>query len=309
MAQRITDRPLAGHDDVVAVQAFLSKTYRRTETGLNWEVRRWFGQFWHDDVGTLDRTPRSRFARVHLWESASGRILGVMTPEGGGDAHFQVDPKYREIEPAMLAWAEENLSVKEGEHTTLTTFALAGDDERIDMLRRSGYAIQPWGGVHRWRSLTTPLPARKAKRKYDIRGLESNNRSDIDQLTQLINAAFGRDFAPSALRNFETSPGYDPDLQLVAVRDGTVVSHVGVTIDTPSKLAIVEPVCTHPDWRGKDLATTVMCEGLVRAAAKGATRAVVGTGIDNPANRVYSKLRFDHTEVVQTWKRSWLADA
>lgn len=305
MPEPVTDRPLRGEDDVMAIRAFLSKTYRRTGTGLNWEIRRWEGQFWHDDVA-ISHLPASRLERVHLWQSRTGRILGVVTPEGGGDAHLQIDPNHRDLEPELLAWAEAHLSIGRGSTRHLTTFALAGDDMRSSLLRSRGYSLQPWGSVQRWRDLTRPLPSVKAKKKYSIRGIRAGDSAELAALTALINAAFGHDFAPDALARFEESPSYNPDLQMVAERDGVIVSHVGVTLDEASQLAIVEPVCTHPSWSQKGLATAVMAEGLTRAVALGATRAVVGTGIDNPSNKVYSKLGFDDVEVVHTWRRTWI---
>lgn len=305
MAQKVTDRPLAGLDDVMAVHAFLSKTYRRTGTGMNWEIRRWEGQFWHDETD-LAHTPTSRLERVHLWESQTGRLLGVATPEDGGDVHLQIDPKHRALEPQMLDWAEEHLSVEDDGRHTLTTFCLAGDTYRTHILRSRGYVLQGWGSVQRWRDLTTPLPKTRSKRKYEIRGLGDCDRAEYERLTALINASFGHDFSPDALLNFASSPSYNPDLQIVAERDGTLVSHVGVTLDKLAKLAIVEPVCTHPDWQGKGLAAPAMAEGLRRAAKLGATRAVVGTGIKNPSNHVYSLLAFGYTEVVQAWEKTWV---
>ncbi len=87
--------------------------------------------------------------------------------------------------------------------------------------------------------------------------------------------------------------------------DGTVASHTGVTIDASTSLAIVEPVCTHPDHRRLGLATACMATGLIAAAERGATRATVGTGHDNASNHVYLELGFDEVEVVEAWSKTW----
>ena len=75
MGRHVNSRPLEDFDDVMAVRAFLSATYLKTGTGLNWEIRRWEGQFWHDDVGRLERTSSERFARVRIWELLPGQIV------------------------------------------------------------------------------------------------------------------------------------------------------------------------------------------------------------------------------------------
>ncbi len=304
MTRHVIDRPLGGYDDVMAVRSFLSNTYRRTRTGRNWEIRRWEGQFWHDDVDELEHTPSAQFARIHLWESRTGHILGVATPEDGGDAHLQVDPRERGLEPAMLDWAEQHLAESDGDRHMLTTFCLADDEGRAHLLRRRGYSLQPSGSVQRWRDLTAPVPRIDVDSNVEIRGLRHGDRADIKRLTGLINAAFGHGLKTRALVNFFSSPSYDPDLQIVAERDGELVSHAGIAIDSAAKLAIVEPVCTHPRAAGQGLATAVVAAGLRRAVGLGATRAVVGTGLTNPSNHVYAKLGFDHIEVVQIWQRA-----
>jgi len=301
----VKSRPLAGFDDVMAVRAFLSATYLKIGTGLNWEIRRWEGQFWHDDSGRLEHTSPERFAKVQIWESRPGHIVGVVTPEDGGDAHLQIDSDYRDLEPDMLAWAEQHLARSDDGFRTLVTFCLDGDRVRARVLRQRGYILAPTRSVQRWRDLAVLPTAVGTAQSATIRGLQRADRADIERLTGLINAAFGHSFATSAVANFTTSPSYATELQIVAELDGELISHVGITIDDATKLAIVEPVCTRPDAIGQGLATTVLAEGLRRAAERGAARAVVSTGVANPSNHVYAKLGFDHVEVVRTWNKTW----
>jgi len=289
----------------MAVRAFLSATYLQTGVGLNWEIRRWEGQFWHDDSGRLERTSPEQFARVEIWESRTGQIVGVVTPEDGGDAHLQVDPDHRDLEPEMLAWAEQHLARNDDGVRALMTYCIDDDQLRVRLLRQQGFSPAADRSVQRWRNLAAPPTSIDTEQTATIRGLQHTNHVEIERLTDLINAAFGHSFTTSALTNFTTSPSYAAELQIVAEVDGELMSHAGITIDETTKLAIVEPVCTHPDAAGRGLATAAVAEGLRRAAEHGATRAVVGTGMANPSNHVYAKLGFDHVEVVQTWNKTW----
>lgn len=301
----ITHRPLTGWRDVLAVRDFLGALYDETRTGRAWEIRRWEGRFWHDDPAAVARSLEAPSGDIRIWEEA-GRIVAVAHPEGEGEAHLQTHPHHVELENEMLAWAEQVLSRRSGSARSLLTFALTDDWRRRDLLRSCGYELEPWHLVQRWRSLIDDVAEPSVAAGYHLRSLRSGDRADASGLVRVINAAFGHSFGPDALLSFEHSPSYRAELQIVAVADdGAIAAHAGVTLDVRNHLAIVEPVCTHPDHRRRGLASACMAEGLRRARSLGAVRATVGTGGDNPSNEVYARLGFTDVEVVEAWKKTW----
>lgn len=302
----IIHRQLQGMDDVMAVRAFLSDVYGRTGDGRVWEIRRWEGMFWHDDPTKVRDRLSHPSPTIRLWFDGD-QLVAVAHPEGVGDVHLQVGPGYEGLTDAMLTWSESTLpGVDAHGRQRLTTFALGDDESRREVLKARGYAKDDWHMVQRWRDLTSPLPAAPVVAGYVVRPIVAGDARDAGSLAHLINAAFGHAFGPEAITNFEHSPSFDADLQMVAVApDGTFASHTGVTIDVSTSLAIVEPVCTHPDHRRLGLATACMTAGLVGATERGATRATVGTGHDNPSNHVYKALGFDGVEVVEAWSKTW----
>jgi mycothiol synthase len=307
----VQSRPLYGLADVIAVQRFLADTYARTGTSRTWEVRRWEGRFWHDDPTTLEASLAEPSPDIRIWETSDGGIVGVAHPEDGGDVHLQVDPDHADIEPEMLEWAESNLRMSiGGGETRLTTFVLSGDLHRSRLLEARSYTRQPWELVQRWRSLATPPPKLPSPEGYEIRSAQPGDARDAQALAELINASFGHSFDAEVLLHFERSPSFVPDLVMVAeAPDGAFAAHAGIVIDRRNALAIVEPVCTHPDHRRRGLASACMAEGLRRAAALGATRATVSTGSDNPSNLVYGNLGFTEIERIEVWSRTWPSDA
>lgn len=302
----ISHRQLLGMDDVMAVRAFLSGTYEQTRTGRSWEIRRWEGMFWHDDSAEMGGGLSHPSPTIRLWLDGDS-IVAAAHPEGVGDVHLQIGPGHEELADAMLAWAESTLSIVDTDgHRRLTTFTLDDDDARRRVLIARGFVKDDWHLVQRWRDLTRPLPEAPVPDGYTIRPIIAGDAGDADALARLINTAFGHAFGSEAITNFERSPSFDAGLQTVAIApDGTIASHAGVTIDTATSLAIVEPVCTHPDHRRLGLATACMARGLVAATRRGARRATVGTGHDNPSNHVYRVLGFDEVEVVEVWSKTW----
>ncbi|HSJ72399.1 MAG TPA: GNAT family N-acetyltransferase [Acidimicrobiia bacterium] len=305
----VQSRPLHGLADVMAVQRFLADIYARTGTSRAWEVRRWEGRFWHDDPVTLEAQLAEPMQDIRIWETPDGDIVGVAHPEDGGDVHLQVDPDHADIESEMLEWAEPNLRMQIGGGATrLTTFVVSGDFHRIQLLEARGYTREAWESVQRWRSLDTPPPELPDAEGYAIRSARAGDPDDAQRLADLINAAFGHSFDASVLLHFERAPSFVPDLVMIAeAPDGTFAAHAGIVIDRRNALAIVEPVCTHPDHRRRGLASACMAEGLRRAWALGATRATVSTGSDNPSNLVYGRLGFTEIERIEAWSRTWPA--
>jgi GNAT superfamily N-acetyltransferase len=294
----------------MAVHRFLADTFARTGTSRTWEVRRWEGRFWHDDPETLEAELAEPKQDVRIWETADGEIVGVAHPEDGGDVHLQVDPDHADIESEMLEWAESNLRMSIGGGTTrLTTFALSDDRDRGRLLEARGYTRQPWELVQRWRSLATPPPDLPCADGYVIRSARAGDADEARRLADVINAAFGHSFGPEVLLHFERAPSFVPDLVMIAeAPDSTFAAHAGIVIDRRNDLAIVEPVCTHPDHRRRGLASACMAEGLRRATALGAKRATVSTGSDNPSNLVYERLGFTEIERIEAWSRTWPAE-
>jgi predicted N-acetyltransferase YhbS len=292
--------------DVMAVHRFLVRTYARTRDTTNWEVRRWEGRYWHEDPADLAEILAEPQSNVRIWEQA-GVVVGVAHPEDRGDLHLEIDPDRRDLEPEMVAWAEAALStVDEDGSSSLTTFSLEHDAFRNHLLAERGYQPQEWGEVHRTRLLDSDVEAPDVAPGYVIRSIVEGDHVDARGLAAVINAAFGHSFGANALLNFERSPSFDADLQMVAVDpSGAIVAHTGVTLDTDNRLAIVEPVCTDPEHRRAGLATATMAEGLNRARRKGAVRATVSTGWENPSNRVYAGLGFSDTAIVTAWTRRW----
>lgn len=303
----MTARPLQSEADFWRVRELLIATYPCTPLGFNWDVRRWDGKRFHHE--TDDWLERS-MGRVQLWETVDGQPVGVVNPEGTGDAHLQVHSDFRTIEPEMVAWAEGHLAAPNAEgQRQLEIFVFDYDGQRQQLLKDRGYRQLADGGVTRRLHLAecTPPPTVIAA-PYQLRTTEPADLANCQRIADLLNAAFNRDFHTAVeVQNFTIgAPCYRPDLDLVAVApDDTFAAYVGIAYDEVNGHAVFEPVCTHPDHRRHGLAQALMVEGLHRLKALGATDVTVDTGDMIPANRLYDSMGFSEVCRGHVWRKEF----
>ncbi|MEZ4863483.1 MAG: GNAT family N-acetyltransferase [Caldilineaceae bacterium] len=304
---QITSRPLQNEADFWRVRELLRATYPITPLGFNWEVRRWDGSRFHHATDDW----KERFAgRVQLWETADSQLVGVVNPEGEGNAHLQVHPDFRAIEPEMIAWAEAHLATPNAAgKRQLEIFVFDYDGQRQQLLQDRGYTQLADGGVTRRLRLAacTPPPVVLAT-PYQLRTTEAADLANCQRIADLLNAAFNRNFHTAVeFQNFtRQAPCYRPDLDLVAVApDGAFAAYVGIAYDDVNGHAAFEPVCTHPAHRRHGLAQTLMVEGLHRLKALGATDVIVDTGDMIPANRLYDSIGFTEVCRGHVWRKEF----
>ncbi len=302
----ITDRAYGGDHDYWGVRRLLIDTYATTSLGLNWEVRRWDGKRWHcDDVVS----PRPTWAQTRVWEAESGRIVAAVFPEAGwGDAHVQIHPLHRRLEDEVFDHVERVMQVRDDRgRARVGTFVPDHDTPRRVLLEGRGWTMTRSGDVHRRLHLATePVADAAPTDGYRIRGTRPGSDRDCVAIAVLLNTAFETTIHTArAVANFvEHSPSFLHELNMVAESpDGTFAAHVGVNWDPENRLAIVEPVCTHPHHRRRGLALALIAEGLRRARALGARHARVATGLGADANALYERAGFVEHHVVHLWTR------
>lgn len=301
----IRNRAIRGDVDSNRVRSLLVETHAISPPDFNWEVRRWDGWRFYNASPEWDPSWESQ---VQLWETSDGRLVGVVNPEGSGDAYLQVHPHYRHfIEEEMLTWAEEHLArpVADGRRELLVS-AFEYDRPRKVLLTKRGYEKLDAGAIfYLLRFGLQPMPEVRLAKRYRLRETRPDSVEDAQLIADLLNAAFQRDFHSSEeyLVFTRHAPCFRHDLDLVAeAPDGTLASYVGLPYDEQNRYAIFEPVCTHPDHLRQGLAQALMREALRRAQGLGAVTASTATGRHAAANRLYESIGFTETYESRVWR-------
>jgi mycothiol synthase len=251
--------------------------------------------------------------RIRVWDGADGNVAGFAWYYPPAEAALNVHPRLRgegAIEAAMLAWADERRRALAAGKSVgpLTASVFDGDAATAAVLAARGFARS--GSVPMVcfaRDLAEPIPAPALPDGFVVRPLHGD-----DEYEERV-AIHREVWHPSrvtvpAYRRLRTVPGYDPDLDLVAVApDGTFAAYAIVWPDPVNRTGEFEPVGTRAAFRRRGLARAILLEGLRRLRERGAELAVDYTNEDRePARCLYESVGF---RVVDRWVNWERADA
>ncbi len=303
-----TNRPYRDERDFWRVRELLLETYPLAPPDFNWEVRRWDGARFHGDPPAWDPYWDGR---VQLWETAGGRLVGAVNPDGAGNACLQIHPDYRHLEAEMVAWAGEHIRTAptDGTRPRTDVFVYEHDTWRLHVLQEQGYTrFDEWAVVRRLRFGRKVIPPVRMPAGYTLRPANKDDPAEHDAFAALLNAAFNRTFHKGVdIRNFRArAPSYRADLDLFAIApDGSLAANVGVIYMAEVCAGLFEPVCTHPAHRQKSLGKMLMWEGMHRLQALGAVEVTVATGEMVPANALYDAVGFPELYRGWVWRKTW----
>jgi mycothiol synthase len=284
----IRDRAIAIPDDVELVREFLSDLWPASPLGSVWEVRRWEGSVFH---GKKPGLAEAQVARSRLWIDEGGTLVAAALSEGGPQIHPHVRPGAPVSTETVVSWAEAAGAAAGDERTVL--HVLDGDDEMKRVAIERGYReTDGWETMRSMRAV--PLSPPLVPAGYTVRPTR-DDPADDEGIATLLNAAFGRAVHHAAehasLARHASCFLRETDL-VAEAEDGSLAAYAAVCWDWPNRLAIFEPVCTHPSHQRHGLARALMLDGMRRAHALGAETIVVGTGDMDPANALYASLPF-----------------
>lgn len=238
----------------------------------------------------------SALGRIGVWERDGG-VVGLATYEQGpGDAWLVVDPDHRALLPAMVDHAVDHLAV-DGRVRVLVP---DDDGELADLAAARGLARTDDGEPNAVLDLAVDLGYRLPE---GFRVTSLAEEWDLRAFHRLLHRGFDHpgepDWSASELEwrlNSTASPGQRPELEvLVQAPDGSYTAFCGTWLWPGSEYALVEPVCTDPDWRRRGCGRAAVLEAVRRCRDLGARSAYVGSD-----QEFYRRLGFTPT-VGGTW--------
>lgn len=249
---------------------------------------------WHvGDVwwGLYQNTVFEPCDNIRLWfdTELDGTALGFawFYPHGGGGVSTLVRPNYAGalgLHDEMLTWAEERcraLPPEDDSARRLTATAFAHDAPRVALLEKRGYARSGTPMYHFHRSLSVSVPDAALPVGTTVRHIGGD-----EEWAERV-ALHREVWSPSrvtleAYRRLRATPGYTPELDIVAVApDGALASYCICWLDPVNQTGEFEPVGTRPAYQRQGFGRAVIAEGLRRLKDHGATDATVLTPQSN----------------------------
>jgi len=167
------------------------------------------------------------------------------------------------------------------------------------LLTRRGYA--PSGDwLYMQRSLATPIAVVEPPQGWSVRNVQSVDEAAAR--ATVLGLAFEAPPFVHWYQKLMRSPGYDIDLDLVAVaHDGHFGAFAQVWVDQANKVGQFEPVGTAPNARRLGLAQAVLSEGLRRMQSRGMqTAIVIVEAAEHSACQLYESIGFE-----RVWQLDW----
>lgn len=237
---------------------------------------------------------------VELWEDGRGEVIGWALLDPADSFEYRVAPGLNDAAldeeiagwgmRGILSWRKTN-----GLDARCAIECWGGDQSRIEILTRHGFRPSARGSVLFSQCLDRDIAQPDPPEGWTIRGLRD---ADVNSRATTQYEAFspGSKTTPETWRYLmDSAPGYDPDLDNVAVgADGEVGAAALVWLNHEHKVGEFQPVGTRPVHQRKGLGRAVLLRGLAKMRQRGMETAIVGTNATNaPAIALYQSVGFE----------------
>jgi ribosomal protein S18 acetylase RimI-like enzyme len=253
---------------------------------------------------------------IKIWEETDGvdlspvsRIAAVTFLQPSGNCWIQIHPDYRFLEKEIVPWLEKQQRQarrSENLESELRFRVDETDEKRKALLTKLGYKDLGLKEYNRRRPTDAPIPEYRLPDGFSIRSVDVEE--DFVQYKKVQSAVFPHCscMTERSAKIYATASFYKKDLDLVAVdRHGNFAAFCTVRMDPMSRMAELEPVGTHPNYRKLGLAKSVICEGLLRVQKyHPSSMSILGAAASEAANRLYEFVGFTEKTEVHLWKKS-----
>jgi len=240
---------------------------------------------------------------IRLWH-AGDRLVGyaVLGEDPAFDWQVSLEFEWLGIEEETLTWAESLLAGLRRQNAQLwggpiVSGARKDNNDRRTFLEENGFQRGgEFSEVNMICKLDGYIPEPTVPDGCCVRSFagseELQNRAEAQRdvwKPWTVGNVTDEDYA-----NFIRLPGYDRELDIVAVApDGVIAAYVNGWIDPLNRVGDFGPLGTRPAYRQQGLARAALLECLRRMQKLGMERVSVSTGVTNtPAIRLYESVGF-----------------
>ncbi len=200
------------------------------------------------------------------------KIVGALIFEDELNPYFVIYDDKLELKKTIVSYLKSN-EIKD-------ELIIPQDEEMVNLLKSEGYIQTDWiDPVTRFSIDDPKMPETLG---YEIKSLEEDYR--LDQIHYALWRGFDHgddviysDINLSDRRHMTSSPHFKKGYTFVAVKDNQYVAYAGIWYMENTKTALVEPVATVPEHRGKGLARACIYHAIEAVRKDGAKDIFVGS--------------------------------
>jgi len=244
---------------------FISSVYSHTQKMDDFTLSRleiWFYEHFFQD------TTNSFFTlNCHLWKHSSNEIVGLFVSEDGENGfHLITHPEHFELIDSILSWVFDVWAVNKN---SLWTELVAFKTQEIDLYGHRGFKKTEEYSISRVYDLEQFDESLKLPAGFSV--ASADEKLDVSGHVELIKNAFDKDFYSSLVyEKLREASSYSAELDIsVYTPEGVAVATCTGWVDVNNKVAEIETVGTHRNYRQRGLARAVMTTCLRRLKEQG----------------------------------------
>ena len=233
-------------------------------------------------------------------------IIAVSYIKPSGSCWLSVHPSYTSAAREIVLWMQNRVKGMKGDEgkEVKMDFVVDDDDEELILLLSDlGFQKGEIDGDKQIRPIGCPVPTYSLPEGYTIR--HAVIETDFQKYREVQMAVFRHivNMSKELLQLYSTASFYHEDLDIIAVDpDGKFAAFCTARIDPLSKIAELEPVGTHPNYRKLGLARAVICESLKRLEKyKPSALVILGAAPTEGARRLYESVGFVNEGTRHHW--------
>ena len=267
----------------------LIESYRISRKPLNWLLGRLDNWRYASFTDKIKENTSYYQENAHLWKNERNELIGFFISENGKSYfEIQIHPKYRFIEKEILEWILKNWAKSK---TQIVTNIYAWNEDRIKLLAEYGFENKGLEAVDFCYDTNLYPKNLTIDGDYHFETFSENYNYENHIETQRL--AFGRTKDQLNREWFETkclAPGYSSNWDFIVVDSkGNHLAFCVAWLDADNKIAEIDPVGTHPDYRKKGLAKAVITNCFIKLQKNGIHKAQI-IGFSDIAKKLYRSL-------------------
>lgn len=299
-------------DDLDLIIEFMQDCYAMNGPGFAWQIDRI--NFTRSVARMMNDVSLEEWAESILIVEEGDNIVAVVNNEGenGGEAFFHLirDTYDDAVINKMFDFVEEKLLVTKDDESFVALRIKHDHKLFIDEAIKRGFK-KDWHEPIAVLDITLEMDKDSNRFSYGLpAGFSIKVGADVTpkEKADAHSKAFGyyKDlpFVKRATLGFELmtiQPSYNPELDItVCNEDGLAVAFATVWLDEINKVATLEPVGTHEDYRHMGLAKAAIYEGIKRIEELGATKLYVGSD-----QKFYKKIGFEVIDKLDVYRKDF----